>query len=234
MRPVKKSFMLFLFFIIVFCISSSAQCYKAFQFAYGSSGNDIAYDIVDAGNNQFYVVGTTDGYGAGGNDIMVLKTDAGGNTIWSKVFGGGNDEFARKAKKTSDGGALITGQTKSFANANGDILCLKVNANGSLAWSRKFGIGSTYGDLGMDIIETSDGGYAIAGILNVQGVVADMVIIRLDNNANVVWNKRFDSDEGENGVGILQKQDTLIVTSDIDNNSSYFNGLITKLKFSDN
>lgn len=228
-----KLLFLFLFLFLIKSFSQNSNCLKAVQFAFGGSGSDIAYDIIDAGNNQFYVVGTTDGYGAGGTDIMILKTDEDGNIIWSKVFGGVRDEYVRRAKKTTDGGVLVTGQTKSFSNVNGDILCLKVNADGSLAWSRKFGVGSPYGDLGMDIIETSDGGYAISGILNVQGIVADLSLLRLDNNANIIWSKKYDSNEGENGVGILQKEDTLIVSGDVDNSSSVFNGIIMKFNLND-
>jgi len=229
----QKGILLLTVFLFIFSLLSEGQCRKDFEFAFGGSGSDIAYDIVDAGNNQFYVVGTTNSFGSGGNDILILKIDANENIVWSKVYGGVNDEFIRKAKKTSDGGILVTGQTKSFGNSNGDILCFKVNADGSLAWTRKFGVGSPNGDLGMDIIETSDGGYAISGILNVQGVVADLVLIRLDNNANIIWNKRYDSNEGENGVGILQKSDTLIVSGDVDNNNSAFNGIIMKFNLND-
>ena len=211
----QKGILLLTVFLFIFSLLSEGQCRKDFEFAFGGSGSDIAYDIVDAGNNQFYVVGTTNSFGSGGNDILILKIDANENIVWSKVYGGVNDEFIRKAKKTSDGGILVTGQTKSFGNSNGDILCFKVNADGSLAWTRKFGVGSPNGDLGMDIIETSDGGYAISGILNVIGNFADAVVIKLDNNANVIWTKRFDTNDGEDGVGVLETNGNLIATADL-------------------
>jgi len=229
----QKGVLVFLFFSITFSLSSYAQCYQAFQFAFGGSGSDVAYDITDAGNNQFYVVGTTNSYGAGGTDIMVVKTDAGGNILWSKVFGGANDELVRKAKKTKDGGLLITGQTKSFGNANGDMLCLKVNANGSLAWSREFGVGSSYGDLGMDIIETSDGGYAVSGIINVHGGVADAVIIKLNTNADITWTKRFDRGDGEDGVGVIENGTNLIATCDLQNSGLDYDFAVLQIRESD-
>lgn len=230
LRLPQKEIFLFIFCLLAFLLSE-AQCRKDFQFAFGGSGSDIAYDIVDAGNNQFYVVGTTNSFGSGGNDILILKVDANQNIVWSKVYGGANDEFIRKAKKTSDGGVLVTGQTRSFGNSNGDILCIKVNANGSVAWARKFGVGSPNGDLGMDIIETSDGGYAVSGILNVIGNAADQVVIKLDKNANIVWTKRLDRNDGEDGVGVIEKNGYLIATADLQHFSAgtEYGVAITKL-----
>jgi len=211
----QKEILLLTVFLFTFSLLSKGQCRKDFEFAFGGTGSDIAYDIIDAGNNQFYVIGTTNSFGSGGNDILIVKSDLSGNIIWSKVFGGTNDEFIRKAKKTSDGGLLVTGQTRSFTNRDGDILCFKVNINGGLVWSRKFGVNSPHGDLGMDIIETSDGGYAISGILNVIGNFADAVVIKLDNNANVTWAKRFNTNDGEDGVGVLEANGNLIATADL-------------------
>ncbi len=225
------------FFLVFLCFSFSfsanAQCYKTFQISLGGLSSDIAYDIVDAGNNEFYTVGTTNSFGAGGIDVLITKINANREVVWSKTYGANGDESIRKASKTSDGGLVIIGQTKSFSNRIGDILCIKVNANGSMAWAKKFGVGSTYGDLGMEIIQTTDGGFALSGILNVQGNIADMVVIRLDKNGNITWSKKFDSEQGENGVGLIQVADSLVITSDIDHNASDFNSVITKIKIND-
>jgi len=75
----QKGILLLTVFLFIFSLLSEGQCRKDFEFAFGGSGSDIAYDIVDAGNNQFYVVGTTNSFGSGGNDILILKIDANKN-----------------------------------------------------------------------------------------------------------------------------------------------------------
>jgi hypothetical protein len=128
----------------------------------------------------------------------------------------------------------VDGQKQSFNNnSNGDILCFKINRNGGLQWSRVFGLGSPYGELGMNITETSDGGYAISGIINVIGQQADLLVMNLNNAANPVWNKRFDRGDGEDGVGLLQKEDTIVVASDLQNSNRHYELNLMKLKLTD-
>ncbi|HET9825981.1 MAG TPA: gliding motility-associated C-terminal domain-containing protein [Chitinophagaceae bacterium] len=198
----------------------------------GGSAYDRAYDIAATTNNEFYVAGVSRSFSPD-DDLLVARITAAATVIWSKKIGASGAESIRKITPTSDGGVLITGQTKSFSNANGDILCMKLSSAGNIVWSSVFGVGSTYGDLGMDIIETTDGGYAVSGIINVHGFVADGVVIKLNGGGNVVWAKRYDRGDGEDGVGIVQKGDTLIVAADLQNSGSHYEFMLMKMKLSD-
>lgn len=191
-------------------------CIKILQANYGGGGEDIAYDVVDAGNGQFFMVGNTKSFGAGGTDILVVKMDASKKVLWSNTYGVSGDETIRKASAAPSGGLLIAGQTNSFANAAGDILCMKIKTDGSVQWTRTFGVGSANGDLGSDIIQTADGGYAISGILNTAGFLADGLVIKLDANANQIWAKRFKTDIGEDGASIVESGNKLVATFDIE------------------
>ncbi|RYZ45985.1 MAG: hypothetical protein EOO14_25095, partial [Chitinophagaceae bacterium] len=182
---------------------------SGFQISLGANGQERAYDVASTSNNQFFVTGVTKSFG-NADQILVSKISEDGTVLWSKAYGGANNESVRKTKATADGGLLVIGQTTSFTYRAGEILCFKINKDGTLLWSRKFGLGSQYGDLGMDIIETTDGGYALTGIINVVGLFADMAVIKLNSAANVQWAKRFDRGDGEDGVGIVQKGDTLV------------------------
>lgn len=209
----------------------SAQC-SAFQLSFGDLGNERAIDIAGNADHEFYVSGITESFG-NAKEIFVTKHKKDGSLLWSKTYGFSKDESVRKISTTKDGGLLVVGQTKSQNNSNGDILCFKIDGRGKLLWSTQFGVSSLYGDLGMDIIETTDGGAAVTGILDVVGGRADMVIFKLNSSANVVWSKRFDRGDGEDGVGILQKGDTLIVASDLQNSSAHYEMQVMKMKLSD-
>ena len=198
-----------------------AQCLKEFKYAIGGAGTDAAYSVADGGNGTFFVTGTSSGNGVG-DDIVVTKMTTEGAVLWSKTYGGRSDETIRKSSKTSDGGIVLTGSTNSFGNTAGDILCMKIDKDGNAVWTRKFGLGSVYGDLGMDIIETGDGGYALTGIINKTGFFADMVVIKLDAAANIQWTKRFDRGDGEDGVGIVEIGNSLVVSSDLQNSGAEY------------
>jgi gliding motility-associated-like protein len=226
--PVKKILFLFIA-VFLFLFSANAQCLQSFEYIFGNStNNNIGYDVVDAGNSEFFMVGTSDEFSTS-QDILITKMTNGGIILWSKTYGGAGIETIRKANATKDGGLVLAGQTTSFGNSQGDILYMKINASGSIVWSRKLGLGSTYGDLGMDIIETSDGGYAATGIINVAGAVADAMVVKMDASANVKWCKRFDRGDGEDAVGIIESGNNLVVTLDLQNSGFDYDGLIMEM-----
>lgn len=213
-------------------VNSNINFCSGFQLALGGTGKDRAYDVAVTSNNQFFMAGTSSSFGSG-NQILVSKLTESGTVIWSKTYGDSGNELIRKITPASDGGLLLIGQTKSYSNAKGEILCMKIDRDGNLLWSRKFGVGSANGDLGTDIIETSDGGYALTGILNVIGMSADLLVMKLNSAANPLWSKRFDRGDGEDGGGLLQKGDTLIVASDLQNSASHYSLHMMKLKLAD-
>ena len=137
-------------------LSSPISGCQGLQIAYGGANSaEFGYDIAPGLNGEFFTVGTTTT--SGNDDIIVTKFNSAGAIQWTRLFGGASSESVRKIAPTSDGGVLIAGQTKSFGISQGEMLCMKVSANGALVWSKRFGLNSPNGDLAMDIIQTSDG-----------------------------------------------------------------------------
>ena len=50
--------------------------------------------------------------------VCILKIDADGNELWSKTFGGGDNDFGKSVRQTTDEGYVIAGETKSFNENN--------------------------------------------------------------------------------------------------------------------
>jgi len=81
--------------------------------------------------------------------------------LFAKTFGGTSWDEAYSIIQTSDGGYAVAGETGSFGTDPGDLLVLKLTSSGGLSWAKTFG---GVGDDGaFSIIQTSDGGYAVAG-----------------------------------------------------------------------
>lgn len=131
------------------------------------NGTDEGYTLFEQDDGGFLVVGfmgysTNDNGWPWNDDILVFKTDAEGDSIlWSRTFGGDGWEKAFKAIRTDDGGYALAGVTTSWGAGNEDLFLLKLDENCDSLWMR------TYGDRGVDIcndlIQTSDGGYALIG-----------------------------------------------------------------------
>lgn len=132
-------------------------------------------------------------------DAWIVKTDAGGNIIWSKTYGGSNDEGLKKIKVLASGSYIVVGGSKS-SNGNltankgdYDIWIMKLDSNGNLLWQKNYG--GTKFDYGYDIVSADDGfiitGYTASNdgdISNFKGIY-DVCLLRIDRLGNIVWQK---------------------------------------------
>jgi hypothetical protein len=89
--------------------------------------------------------------------------------------------------QTSDGGYAIAGYIGSFYTSRDyflDFYVVKLNANGNLQWTKTIGAKNRYSSK-PSLIQTSDGGYAIAGDTKSFGAgETDICIVKLDKNGN--------------------------------------------------
>jgi hypothetical protein len=119
---------------------------------------------------------------------------------WIKMFGGEGEDVGYSVRQTSDGGYIVVGKT---ACAGGfcyhDIYLLKVDEYGEKEWSKT--PGGAYGDIGSSVLQTSDGGYIIAGQTHSYGSGnMDIYLVKTDFSGNETWSKTFG---GANNEGLL-------------------------------
>jgi len=101
-----------------------------------------------------------------------------------KAIGGPEGEWSHSLIQTSDGGYAIAGYTESFGAGGEDVYVVKLDAHGNLQWTKTIGAQSKYSSKS-SLIQTSDGGYAIAGDTKSFGAgEADICIVKLDENGN--------------------------------------------------
>ncbi len=172
----------------------------------GGFGSDICYSLVQSKDGGFALTGYTFAFGNGGSDVYIVKLDSTGNLKWTKTVGGANSEQGNSIIQTYDGGYAITGLTRSYGAGNSDVYVVKIDSAGNLLWTKT--IGGRGDDIGNSIIQTHDGGYAIAGYTNSFGVGNnDMYIIRLDSLGTLKWTNTFGGAGTEEGNSIIQTWD---------------------------
>ena len=120
------------------------------------SGNAVTTD--SAGG--VYIAGTTQSSGAGGQDVLLVKYDPAGSVLWTKTWGGTNNDFASSVLVDPSGNAYVVGGTNSFGAGSYDVLILKFDAFGNILWARTWG-GGGY-DVGYDVAFDQSGNIEIA------------------------------------------------------------------------
>ncbi len=130
---------------------------------YGGAGYEMALSMVKTSDGGFGLAGWTDSYGAGDIDYWLVKTDSNGNMQWDQTYGGTLGDVAFCLIQTSDGGYALLGQTYSYGVGLEDIWLVKTDSVGGVQWNASYG--GARDDSGCSVVETNDGGYAVAGYL---------------------------------------------------------------------
>lgn len=162
----------------------------------GGSADDFGWYTDQANDGGFIAVGSTKSFNTGNWDGYVVKTDAAGTLQWTKVIGGSNSDEFHGMNKTSDGGYIVTGLTSTNSFGSSDIWLMKLNSVGDTLWTRQYGKATE--DAGNSVVQTSDGGYIIAGDIHVNPAAGNhnSCLVKTDASGTLQWAKTYGSNPG--------------------------------------
>lgn len=128
---------------------------------------------------------------------------------FQKTFGDEDDEVVQSVIQTSDDGYALAGYTWSFGWKVGALkmFVVKLDPAGKVQWSRAFGRGNIIDDARC-IVQTKDGGFAIAGYSDssIDGKF-DVLILKLDSLGNTQWSTTIGGDKDDLAFSIAQTFD---------------------------
>lgn len=140
------------------------------------------------------------------------------NLNLQKCLGGSEGDFAEKIVKTSDGGFVMVGSSRSSNfDVTGnyglfDVWVVKTDFYGNIQWQRN--LGGSDDDFGKSIIQTLDGGYLIAGKTNsLDGDItsvyggSDMWVVKLNAAGIILWQHSFGGSLYDEANSILENTD---------------------------
>ncbi|MEI7620772.1 MAG: prepilin-type N-terminal cleavage/methylation domain-containing protein [Candidatus Falkowbacteria bacterium] len=159
------------------------DCFKAIKFAVaiGDSGYQYGSNLFKTADGGYIITGDNNA------DFYIAKVtsdgslDSGFGVGGIKTVGGAGVQYANSIIQTTDGGYLAVGYTSPTGGPGGDMYIAKLTASGSL--DTGFGTGGvvTNGGTGTQVaysvVQTTDGGYIIAG--HTPTNVVDMYLVKL-------------------------------------------------------
>lgn len=138
-----------------------------------SDGNDGAANITVTTAGDYVIAAGISGGGGhisnyfGATDLWVFKLNQQGDLLWERTYGGSGYEGSGSIRQTCDGGFILGGFTQSndghITENKGvaDGWILKLDAEGYLQWQKT--LGGSQRDNTHSVVETSDGGFIVAG-----------------------------------------------------------------------
>jgi hypothetical protein len=117
-------------------------------------------------------------------DLMFIMVDPDGNELWQSVFGDPQAyDWAYSVAQTADGGFIAAADlSPDLFTWQGDILLVKLDAQGQLTWQQTFDT-NTHTML-RGVFEHPQGGYVIAGSSYYRGDF-EILLIRTDAEGNL-------------------------------------------------
>ncbi len=195
---------------------------------YGGSGLDQANDIKQTTDGGYIIVGlsrSNDGQVTGHHgstsfpDFWVVKIDDTGAIEWQKSVGGSDADIATAVVEARDGSFTVAGYTLSHDGditayrGQNDYWLVNLSATGVLRWQKCYG-GINH-DNATDLIQTIDGGYAIAGYTastdgDVTGFhgLSDVWIVKTDDTGALQWQKSLGGSGLDQAHALYQSQDS--------------------------
>jgi pimeloyl-ACP methyl ester carboxylesterase len=169
----------------------------------GTGGENGMGETLQTSDGGYVILGNTSSFGAGSSDFWLIKTDSDGNMQWNKTYGGALDDSGLGMCSTSDGGYALCGSTRSFGAGGVDFWLIKTGADGRAYWAK------TYGGIGNDaaqgVVQTPDGGYALAGVTDSFGAGhGDVWLVKTDASGNMQWSKTYGGAADENCYYLVQ------------------------------
>lgn len=147
--------------------------------------------------------------------LLAVQLQAQPEIIWYRTYGGDEPEECHSIIHTSDGGFALAGMTQSFEVDWMDFYLVKADVEGNEEW---FNVYRKEGDnIGYDLIQTHDSGYALSGGTYYFGRDQDMgegLLVRTDSDGEEVWTLTYnDFDIGWKSVGVVQTADSGFVVA---------------------
>ena len=168
---------------------------------FGGTNFDEGLSVQETSDGEYILAGWTQSFGAGGSDAYLIKTDSFGDTLWTKTFGGTDNDFSSSVQETSDGGYVIVGWTFSFGAGSADVHLIKTDSIGDTLWTKTYG--GIDGDVGWSGQQTSDGGFIVTGVTGSFGSGGgDVYLVKTDSLGNVMAG--VEEERSESGVQIAE------------------------------
>lgn len=148
-----------------------------------------------------------DNQGRKDNTTMDVTIDQ--SLLFSKTFGGTEEDRGVKIISTSDGGYAILGITQSFGAGNRDVYFARTDAQGNLLVGYPRTYGNSEDDACVDIIQTKDGGYAMIGTTTDKNGRNNVLFIRTDSEGNVLagFPKNYGNEQHDHGMAVVEIDD---------------------------
>ena len=238
-----------IFFLLFSLLSTNFSFGQNWIWAFSDEARSISIDL---GGNVFVAgvfrdsifSGNSKLYSYGSDDIFIAKFDNSGNLLWTRCFGGAqNDGYGICLKTDLYGNCYVTGSYSYSANINAitlnngysnNLFLLKFNSLGTLLFAKDYSSSGNSVGYGIEIDAAQNcylTGYFYNELFaipnNVQSVGShDIFIAKTDIQGNIIWSRSAGGNSYDTGGGVSIDISGNVYVIGYFNNASQFGSMV--------
>jgi uncharacterized repeat protein (TIGR01451 family) len=203
---------------------------KLWSKSYGGSSQDLVTSIVQTSDGGFAITGMTSSSdnifsgNKGGMDVYIIRTDSIGNIIWTKLYGGTNDESSYSILEASNGDLVVGGFTASndsdittVTHGGTDYWFLRVSSNGTVINSATYG--GSFDEWLNSMCKSPDGGFLLCGWTTSSDFDVtsffggrDYWVVKIDSNGVKQWEHSYGASGNDWAASVISINNGYVIT----------------------
>lgn len=152
---------------------------------FGGPSQDYGHWVEETSDYGYIIAGRTYTSSAPETgDAWAIRTDNNGDTLWTRKYGGDDEDIFYAVAETDDG-FLFAGQTWSFGAGLIDVFVVRTDYNGDTIWTKTYG--GSNADYAFRIFKTEDNAWLISGYSESLTGSRDVYLVKIDSDGNLLW-----------------------------------------------
>ncbi len=208
-------FKIYIALIVCSVLATASPHHGTFQRLFGGKEDDVAKAVI-ATEDGYLITGKTKSFTKDRDfDVYTIKIDKQGRKIWSKIYGGEDDEFANAITPMGKE-FLIVGSTETYGNERLSLYTIKIDANGDPIWQKAYYSDSDDEYTGNDVVSNGTTALIAATERHLQFFSAKVTpyILKIDRKGEELWRKRYGGDDEDRAKAVALTSDGYIVAGE--------------------
>jgi len=151
---------------------------------YGGTGYEQPNAMKKTNDGNIIIAGETSSFGAGNSDCYLIKINQDGDTLWTRTYGGADEDGACDVIQTSDNGLILVGYSSSYTTVFCSLYIVKTNSDGDTIWTKTYE--KSFANIASSICQLTEMAILLLGRHYYQGNSKHLIAILSEQTIKVI------------------------------------------------